>query len=279
MHYQHAQIILTTKHEKSKAIGPAFNTLLNAQVLEYPFDTDQLGTFTGEIPRQLSALECARSKCLLGIEASQSPYGLASEGSFGPHPELPFLKSDHEILYFMDQKHGFELYVSSLSENTNLSMQTIESFDELQQFCQKVQFPSHALIMEPSPRSLDHSLLFKGLNSPKALMQAFEMCLNASPEKRVWVETDMRAHMNPTRMQVIEQLAWDLSKRLSRLCPACQMPGWGIIAQESGLACRDCGQKTAWIQKTIEGCVRCPHQEHRQKAEYADPASCDRCNP
>ena len=41
----------------------------------------------------------------------------------------------------------------------------------------------------------------------------------------VRVESDMRAHMNPTSMIVISQLAEKLDQRLSILCPKCKLPG------------------------------------------------------
>lgn len=59
-------IILPTKHQKSNAIAPVFDTVLQAGVLEYVVDTDLLGTFSGEIERKGTALECAQKKCEWG---------------------------------------------------------------------------------------------------------------------------------------------------------------------------------------------------------------------
>lgn len=56
-------VVLTTKHHKSVALAPPFETILGAGMLEYVVDTDQLGTFSGEIKRKGSALETARKKC------------------------------------------------------------------------------------------------------------------------------------------------------------------------------------------------------------------------
>ena len=65
--YAQSFIVLTTKHLKSRAIAPAFLSLLSAEIMEYAIDTDKLGTFSGEIERKGSALECAKLKCELGI--------------------------------------------------------------------------------------------------------------------------------------------------------------------------------------------------------------------
>jgi hypothetical protein len=46
------------------------------------FDTDLLGTFTGEIERKLDPIATARQKCLLAMKLSNCDLGVASEGSF-----------------------------------------------------------------------------------------------------------------------------------------------------------------------------------------------------
>lgn len=43
---------------------------------------------------------------------------------------------------------------------------------------------------------------------------AVQECLETSREHKVWVETDMRAHVNPTRMKMIGRLAETLARRL-----------------------------------------------------------------
>lgn len=52
---------------------------------------------------------------------------------------------------------------------------------------------------------------------------------------RVLLETDMRAHCNPTRMAAIRQLSFLLVRRLSSLCPSCGAPGWAVVDSEPGL--------------------------------------------
>jgi len=53
-------------------------------------DTDLLGTFSGEIERELSPMDAARQKCLLAMELTGADLAVASEGSFGAHPLLYF---------------------------------------------------------------------------------------------------------------------------------------------------------------------------------------------
>ncbi len=147
-------VVLITKHAKSIAIAPPFFDKLNTGVLECVVDTDQLGTFSGEVERKGTALQCARRKCELAFDqlGDTVEFALASEGSFGPHPFIPFLPCDHEILYFIDRRHDFHLHVSQVSEKTNYRKESINSLEELSKFADAVQFPSHALILRPNDR-------------------------------------------------------------------------------------------------------------------------------
>ena len=281
--YAGSCIILTTKHAKSIAIAPPFLERLEASVLEYVVDTDKLGTFSGEVERQGNALECARRKCewSLNTLGNKVEFALASEGSFGPHPFIPFLPYDHEILYFIDRKHGFHLHLSHLTEKTNYRMQSIDSLEELEKFSKYAQFPSHALILRPNSREVREPL-FKGIDSSDVLEEAFKECMKYSSDSKVWVETDMRAQFNPSRMAVIGELASRLAEQLQTPCPKCEIPGWGKVRQEKGLKCSWCGSETELVKSEIYGCVKCDYEENTERSDgikEADPGSCQFCNP
>jgi hypothetical protein len=280
--YSECNIILTTKHAKSIAIATPFYEKLGASILEHVTDTDKLGTFSGEIERKGNALECARRKCELSLELSeQVELSLASEGSFGPHPFMPFIPCDHEILYFIDRKRDFHMHLSQLSDKTNYSMQSLSSIEELQKFAKDALFPSHALILRPSNRTVKEPI-FKGIESLTVLEEAFKECIKYSSDGKVWVETDMRAQFNPSRMLVIGELAEKLSKRLATHCPSCDLPGWGKVGTEMGLPCGWCGSETEMIKHEILGCVKCSYKEineNSDKLKHADPKYCSFCNP
>lgn len=99
---------LATKHAKERALAWPLGRGLGLS-LRVPagMDTDMLGTFTGEIPREGTPAEVVRRKARLGITAAKLPIGMASEGSFGPHPLMPLLPSDFEVLVFVDDEEGF----------------------------------------------------------------------------------------------------------------------------------------------------------------------------
>ncbi len=279
--YAGSAITLTTKHSKSIAVAPSFLNLLSAEIIECAIDTDMLGTFSGEIERKGSALECAKIKCELGLNLTNSDYGLSSEGSFGPHPYVYFLPANNEILYFIDRKRDFHLHVSRFSEKTNYAMESVGSMQELQKFSKKVLFPSHALIIRPDNQD-NKSCIIKGINTVNMLEEAFNHAMNYSSNGKVWVETDMRAHMNPSRMIVIQELAQELAQRLLLLCIECKTPGWGKVAIEKGLECCWCGLKTELIKAEVYGCTKCDYKEKKIPSHglrKAGPEYCSHCNP
>lgn len=281
--YFESTFILVTKHAKLPAIAPKFLEYLGAEVKEYAVDTDLLGTFTGEIERNVDAVECARMKCERAFEAvgENVEYALASEGSFGPDPYIPFLAYDAEILYFIDRRRNFHIHASHISNNTNYKSQIVDSWDEMLLFADSCLFPSHALIVRPNIAA-NNRVIFKGVNTLPTLEEAYRESQKLSKNKKVFAESDMRAHMNPTRMGVISEAAEKLAARLAKSCPKCQTPGWGIIGVHRGLECAACGLQTSLVRANILGCVLCSHREqvrptHQQ--EFADPGMCPSCNP
>lgn len=281
MHYRGERIVITTRHGKARALAPPLQARLGATLEAFEADTDTLGTFSGEVERSGSALECARRKCEWGLAATGARFGLASEGSFGPHPVIPFIAGDEEILYFIDRQHDFHLHLSLLSGKTNYAMATVGDAQALADFAERARFPDHALVLRPESLPVGPAL-HKGIASQEALAAAFAEAQQASPDGRVRVETDMRAHLNPMRMAVIAELGAMLAARLAADCPACGLPGWGQVRVRRGLPCGDCGAATRRVLATVEGCVRCDFESTRPRedgCEAADPGDCDYCNP
>ncbi len=280
--YAGSYIYIATKHKKSIACGPPFTHALGATVLDYELDTDTLGTFSGEIERIHTPLECAKLKCEWALrDADSIDYVLASEGSFGPDPFIPFLTCNHELLYFIDRKRSFHLHISKISHKTNFRAKTVSSFAELESFAASAGFPSHGLIVRPN-RATPLQTMFKGITSLRDLENAFLKCVQMSKDQKVFVQTDMRAHYNPTRMDTIRELACELAERLKTACPACSLPGWGIKRAQKGLPCISCREKTELILSHIYGCTSCSYEEEvkpKDRSEYADPGSCPYCNP
>ena len=214
--YAGRRLCLTTRHGKQRALARPFAAGLGLQLDVCPCDTDQLGTFSGEIARQGDALQTCRNKALLGLEATGLRLGLASEASFGPHPAAAMLAVGHELLLFIDRDRQLEVVEQRLELATNYRQITLAAGDEPCDWLAQVGFPRHAVIA----RSCGGDVLCKGLRSPAALEQALQRCRAAAPEGRVLLETDMRAHLNPTRMASIRRLGFALVRRLRTACPA-----------------------------------------------------------
>lgn len=279
LRYQNEVCHLSSIHRKEKAIGLPFEKVLGCKVIPSPINTDLLGTFTGEIERTLSPFACVKEKCYRGLDLQKGTLGIASEGCFGPNPSAPFISTDFEILFFADRKLNFELTLTKISPETNFSAQSIDSIDALSTFANQTLFPSHALILRPEGIN-DPSLIYKGIQDHEQLYRLFQKCSEISVVRRVWVETDMRAHMNPTRMKRIEELAYEMATRLATPCPSCEIPGWGVVKNTPGLPCRECQLPTTCTKSKIYGCCQCNHRETLQnQEEVADPSHCLFCNP
>lgn len=273
---------LATKHGKEKVVGRPFDYALGLKVLVPPdIDTDSLGTFSHEIPRVGTPLEVCRQKARLGMAATGLPFGIANEGSFGPHPYMPFVPSNLEIIAFVDDERGFSIHEMLFTEKTNYAQREVSGFAELGDWLRTARFPSHGLIVRPKS---DHPKIAveKGIVTLERLRATIERATAYSEEATALVETDMRAHFNPTRMTLIRRLAFKMARRLATPCPACKAPGWGITGQSKGLPCKECDTPTEMILSEIFTCTGCAHRQERPRPDglkMAPQGRCPYCNP
>lgn len=272
---------IATMHGKDRAIAPALCRWFDLAISTAPgVDTDSLGTFTGEVARQGTMIEAARAKALLAIERTGAPLGIGSEGSFGPHPHLPFLAFGHEMIVLREAQSGDEVVVNRRTV-TNFASQIATAHDDLTPFLEMIGFPAHAVIVRGEEGS-ETALVKKGISDKAALMIAVREMARRMSNGRVIIETDMRAHMNPTRMKSIERVAKRLAVRLARLCARCGAPGFGVTGVERGLRCGACRTPTDLVQAEIHSCRACGHSVRRfvrPASLYADPRWCPSCNP
>jgi hypothetical protein len=244
-------------------------------------DTDILGTFTGEIERVGTPLEVAIRKARMGMEATGLSFGLASEGSFGPDPRAPFIPVHHELLVFVDDQRQLQVVEQVVTSRTNYGHSTAASLEDLADFLDRAGFPSHALVVRPNTGP-ETQPLYKGLRAVGALQEALRECASVSADGLARVETDMRAHMNPSRLAVLRRLAFRLGHRLRTPCPSCQSPGWGVVGVIKGLPCAECGYPTELVRELVEGCPCCTFRRNRPRADGRRTASagdCPYCNP
>lgn len=296
--YQGRTAVLTTKHDKSRSIAWPMSAGLGLKLIAPDdIDTDLLGTFTGEVERTGTPKETAISKARLGMRHLGIPLGIANEGSFGPHPVIFFIPGTQENMVFIDDEIGFQISEFIISESTNYNRIVANSVSEINDFLKTVKFPSHGLIVRPSAENQPSLLatagglllgkkfqvpLFKGITDVVALEKAIATCKARSTDGKALVETDMRAHMNPTRQRIIRKLAIKLARRLQKVCPDCECPGWGKTDFISGLPCSECGYPSEFAKFEIHSCARCEHKQQLPRQDgltHVEPGECQRCNP
>jgi hypothetical protein len=272
-------VALLTQHGKEKVIAPVLEPGLDCRIRHVTgFDTDQLGTFTRDTPRSGTQLEAARRKARTGMELSGLPLGIASEGSFGPDPFSGLFPWNVELLVWIDDRLGIEVVGMAQGPARSGHLLTGD-WQAVESFAGQGAFPDHHLVLRP--QSQDDPRIHKGIADWRRLEAAFADCLAQSSNRRVFVETDLRAFANPTRMQRIEQAAHDLLKRLQSGCPACDAPGYWPTERQPGLPCADCGLPTTVYRSEVWTCVRCDHRYVKERTDrtLAEPGECSRCNP
>lgn len=277
--FQGRGAVLATMHQKEAVIAPVLQTTLAISVQVLPdFNTDAFGTFTRDVPRPGSQREAARRKAEAALARCDRTLAIASEGAFFPHPMMPWLACDRELILLLDREHHLEVVAEALSTDTNYAHCTASSVEAALSFATSVGFPEHGLVAMTAAD--DYTLLFKGIRTEAALINAIEQIL--AQQGTAHLETDMRAMHNPSRMRVIEQAAHQLVARLQQCCPECDCPGFERVERRPGLPCEWCQAPTPLVQQDIYQCQQCRHQagvDFPAGIRAADPAQCGFCNP
>jgi len=273
------RVALLTRHCKEKVIAPVLEPAIGCRIeLVDGFDTDQLGSFTGEIPRAGTQLEAARRKARIGMMLSGLPHGLASEGSFGPDPMMGMIPWNVEYLIWIDDVLALEV-VGRAQGKAHFAHALTGDWADAECFALQWGFPKHHLVIRPN--AADDPRIRKGVSGWLELESAFLAARHESLSGRVFLQTDVRAHANPTRQNMIRSAAEDLLAKLKSRCPACDAPGFWMVDRVPGLPCSCCSAPTQETQADILGCVKCTHRitRPRNDCKEADPSRCDYCNP
>jgi hypothetical protein len=277
--YAGQRLVLLTRHGKHAQIAPVLDVALGCHTeLVDSFDTDQLGTFTREIPRAGSQIEAARHKARLAIELGACACGLGSEGAFFADPVSGMIPWNREVVVLVDSANGIEVTGSAQGPAWS-AHRHVDKVNDLLAFAERAGFPAEKLVLRPD--GCTDAGLRKGIGDREALENAFRWAISQSPKGRVLVEADLRAHCSPRRQQRIREAAEDLARRLLSPCPACAAPGFALCERRPGLPCSWCGEPTGLTVADVLGCVRCDYREQRDvdAQSRADPAHCAICNP
>ncbi len=274
-------MVIATMHGKEQVIAPLLEKHLGVEiVIPKDFNSDKFGTFTGEIKRAGNQLEAARAKLHAAMEIEGLDLGVASEGSFGAHPSIPFVQSNLELLLFVDKKNGYEIRGHHRTSEMNMNGKYVSSVEEALFFAEKHDFPSHGLILKFNEKG--HFKIYKDVLTIEDLSNRVKKMLSVPFVKRIFLETDMRAHKNPVRMKAIEQATIDLLKNIQSVCPECTAPGFIAVDFEKGLPCSLCKTPTDLPVYDLYRCEKCHFFNKKEVTKYgklADPRYCGYCNP
>ncbi len=280
--YEDEDAALATMHGKERVIAPLLRSALGLRVRVTPgIDTDRFGTFSRDIERTGSQLDAARAKITAAFEISPGVrVAIASEGSFAPHPQIPCVPLAREIVVMKDRVSGIELIGHHAGMETNFSHAVVADVASALAFADRASFPGHGMIVSGcvNQQPVPGRALIKDIGDWVDLQRAIETVITTCGT--AFVETDMRAHRNPTRMRAIKRATVDLVRRFRSLCPSCARPGFGLTQQLFGLPCSWCGGPTLALKADVYICEGCSYREERAvKAATADPGQCGECNP
>lgn len=278
--YRDRPVALLTRHHKANVIAPPL-ALLGLEVHSTDaFDTDTLGTFSGEIERKLSPLDCARRKARLACELTGLSIGLGSEGSFGGGPLAGLMNWDEELLVLVDLEHDLEITAVS-SGPVQLSEFAPHSVADVQR--QLAPFPADQGWILKLPNQISKGLV--GPEQVAAQLEDWQLTneagdLPAELQGTVTLEPDLRAMHCPQRRDYIGRAAQQLAERLQSLCPGCGAPDFWRRQLERGLPCAWCAEPTELPRAFISRCLHCGHESRTASEQpQADPGNCPQCNP
>ncbi len=276
--YAGVVIAMGTMHGKEHQVAPPFAHLLGAHVVAPAgIDTDQFGTFTGEVTRTSAASAAATAKARLAMRVAGVPYGLASEASYDTWYGM--LAVHEEILVFVDDVRGIQVVEGVNTPGAPGPPRLVDGADGALDAAYGFGFPRQGAAVKAA---VDERVRVfgKGITDTGTLVEVVGAALAVSDDNRAWVEPDLRAHHNPSRRDILADLAGRLARRLATPCPGCGCPGYGKVEVREGLPCRACGCPTTLIAADVDGCPACAHRSTvARDGTGAEPRCCPRCNP
>ena len=276
--------LLVTKHNKESVIVPILKEALGLDIaIATKVDTDEFGTFSGEIERPDTQYKTAMLKILKAFELyPDAEIAIASEGAFNPHPDCAFVPLNTEIILLIDRKNQLEISAKYLSLSVSVKEETVSTMDEAWAFVENIGFPKNGIILKAGNNKTDKPYIFKDATTKSCLEAALIFFFEISADGKVTMQSDMRAHLNPVRMENIRLATLELLKTIQSVCPICNTPGFGIKQVVKGLPCSLCNAPTISTLLYICECKRCKHQDKKMYPhgkQQEDPGLCDYCNP
>jgi len=140
-----------------------------------------------------------------------------------------------EQVILIDDERGLEV-TGSAQMVARCGELLAETWEQASAFALAHGFPSHQMVIRSQKKNV--CTFYKGIYDWTTLETRFKEAQKASADGKVWMESDLRAFANPTRMENIRRATVDLLKRLKSECPTCSMPGFWRTQNLPGLPCR-----------------------------------------
>jgi len=194
------------------------------------------------------------------------------------HPDSPFTVMQTEMVILKDRSSGLEVIGSSVTMNFKVRRKEVLRLEELEKFLDEILYPEYGVILKFQCEGKWR--VAKDFQTRDEVLQVFETL--GAMAGGIMAESDLRAHRNPQRMEIIGEATRDLISKLESRCPHCEFPGFSVTAVARGLRCEDCGAPTRGVLKEIFKCAYCQKTEERlfpHGRETASAGTCDFCNP
>jgi hypothetical protein len=241
-------------------------------------ETDSFGTFSGEKERMLDPLETARQKVLEALNSfpGYNAY-LASEGSFYPHPYIPFIQLNTELVALYHAGIDRWFWAEHTDAFPVTSRKAVSKWQDAKVILTEMGLPGQAAILVVRQHGKVVAVA-KGISTYEEAALSFEQFVKLYGA--VDIEPDLRAMHSPIRRQNIAAAAEMLMQKLATACPKCSKPGFARVGAVAGLPCSWCGSPTRLPKGYKYLCDVCGYEElQKSEVENADPGQCDVCNP
>lgn len=219
-------ILIATMHGKEAVLAPALADLGFHVLLPDGYDTDALGTFSGDVRRPGTAVEAALEKARRACDVTGIPRAIASEGSYRPCQKSFPGARNAELLAFVDREAGVEFVECMTDVPTRLVQGRVRpDLDDpaVQALLGSMDWPATRAMVTPADPGLGvmPAHVYKGIDTAESLATALRSCAALSDDGCAHLETDLRAHMNPSRMASVALVG-------QRLCMRLQQEGYGV---------------------------------------------------
>ncbi|TDV60825.1 DUF6671 family protein [Pseudomonas sp. LP_7_YM] len=214
-------VLIATMHGKEAVLGPTLAALGFQVMLPIGYDTDALGTFSGDVRRPGTAFEAALEKARRACDATGVARAVSSEGTYRPSQALFPGARNAELLAFVDRETGFECVEYVTDTPTRFDKGRVPpdiNAPEVQALLRTIGWPQIKVLVvpqDPGEGVVMPEWVFKGIGNERELAEAFDVCASYSTDGWVHLETDLRAHMNPSRMASIATVGERLALRLA----------------------------------------------------------------